>query len=173
MNPDLNDIRKLLITLLALSLIVLLCSCGTRKVQKSIVKEDTKTEQATTEKKDITSNKETNTVINDESNEIEVTPIDTSKALIINGKTFKNAKVKIIHKKINTTIAEKATVKDLSKYETKAITTVKKQEVKRNVERKSSNLWFLLWLLIPIGLYLLYRFVLKGNPYFNFFLKLF
>ena len=151
----------------------MLISCGTRKVQKSVIKENATTEITANEKKDITSNKETNTVINDESNEIEVTPIDTSKALIIGGKTFKNAKVKIVHKKINTTIAEKATVKDLSKHETKAITTVNKQEVKRNVERKSSNLWFLLWLLIPIGLYLLYKFVLKGNPYFNFFLKLF
>lgn len=77
MTPDLNDIRKLLITLLALSLIALLSSCGTRKVQKSNVKEEVKTEQAVIEKKDIETKTETKTVVNDQSNEMEITPIDT------------------------------------------------------------------------------------------------
>jgi len=161
MTPDLNDIRKVLITLLALSLIALLLSCGTRKVQKTNVKEEVKTEQATTEKKDIETKTETNTVVNEETDEIEVKPIDTSKTITINGKKYKNAIVTLRKKKVNTTIAEKATVKDLSKHETKAITTVKKQEVKRNIERKSNPFLPLLWILLPAIVYAVWKYKFK------------
>ena len=158
---DLNSIKKLLITLLALSLITLLMSCGSRKVEKSVVKENTTTEIATKVVNDITSNTETNTIINDESNEIEVTPIDTSKAIVINGKTFKNAKVKIVNRKSQTAITKKETVRDLSKQETKAIIAVKKQEVKRDIERKSNPFLPLLWLLIPLIGYLVWKYKYK------------
>ena len=142
-------------------LIIILSSCGVRKVKKSDVKEETKTEQSTTKANDIESKKETNTVINDESNEIEVTPIDTSKAIIINGKSFKNAKIKIINRKIKTKIDAKETVRDLSKQETKAIIAVKKQEVKRDIERKSNPFLPLLWLLIPAIGYLIWKYKYK------------
>lgn len=161
MNQDLNDIRKVMITLLMLSLLWLLMSCGTRKVQKSVIKENTTTEKTTTDKKDIESKTDTKTVINDESSELEITPIDTSKVLVINGKTYKNAKVKIINRKVNTTIAEKATVKDLSKSETKAIIAVKKQTSAKDTERKSNPFLPLLWLLIPASIYAVWKYKYK------------
>lgn len=147
--------------ILLLLLIIILSSCGTRKVKKSDVKEETKTEQSTTKANDIESKTETNTVINDESNDVEITPIDTSKAIIINGKTYKNAKVKFVNRKSQTAITKKETVRDLSKQETKAIIAVKKQEVKRNVERKSNPLLPLLWLLIPAIGYLIWKYKYK------------
>ena len=150
MNINLNGIFKILVTLLLISLIVLLSSCGTRKVQKSVIKEETKTEQSTTEKKDITIDNQTKTVINEDADEIEVKPIDTSKAIVVNGKTYKNATVTLRKKKVNTVIQNKEIVKDLSVKQTKAIITAKKQEVKRDVERKSNPFLLLLWLLIPV-----------------------
>ena len=147
--------------ILLLLLIIILSSCGVRKVQKSDVKEETKTEQSTTKANDIESKTETNTVINDESNDVEITPIDTSKAIIINGKSFKNAKIKIINRKIKTKIDAKETVRDLSKQETKAIIAVKKQEVKRDIERKSNPFLPLLWLLIPAIGYLIWKYKYK------------
>ena len=161
MTPDLNDIRKLLITLLALSLIALLSSCGTRKVQKSNVKEEVKTEQAVIEKKDIETKTETKTVINDQSNEMEITPIDTSKVLIINGKTFKNAIVTIRKKKVNTTIAEKATVKDNSVIDTRVKNSSKNATKVKNTERKSNPFTSLLWLLIPALIYAVWKYKFK------------
>ena len=148
-------------TILLLLLIIILSSCGTRKVQKSDVKEETKTEQSTTKANDIESKTETNTVINDESNDVEISPIDTSKAIIINGKTYKNAKVKFLNRKSQTAITKKETVRDLSKQETKAIIAVKKQEVKRDIERKSNPLLPLLWLLIPAIGYLIWKYKYK------------
>lgn len=161
MNLNLFDIRKLMITLLMLSLLWLLMSCGTRKTQKSNVKEETKTEQSTTDKKDIEIKTDTKTVINDESSELEITPIDTSKVLIINGKTYKNAKVKITNRKTETKIDAKETVKDLSKSETKAIIAVKKQTRVKDTERKSNPFLPLLWLLIPATIYAVWKYKYK------------
>jgi len=161
MNPNLFDIRKIMITLLMLALLWLVCSCGTRKVQKSDTKEDTKTEQATTEKKDIETKTETKTVINDETNDFEITPIDTSKVLIINGKIFKNAKVKIVNRKVNTTVAEMSTVKDLSKKTNTIKTDIVKTNKVKKVERKSNPFLTLLWLLIPVIGYLILKYKYK------------
>jgi len=158
---DLKETFKLLVTLLALSLLVLMCSCGSRKVQKSNVKEETKTEQSTTEKKDIETKTETKTVINDETNEIEITPIDTSKVLIINGKTYKNAKVKILNRKSKTDITAKETVKDKTKSETRAITATKKQTRVKDIEKKTNPFTSLLWLLIPVIGYLIWKYKYK------------
>lgn len=158
---DLKEIFKLLVTLLTLSLIVLLCSCGTRKVQKSSIKEEAKTEQSTTEKKDIEIKTDTQTVINDESQEMEITPIDTAKVLIINGKIFKNAKVKFVSKKINTTIAKKEIVKDKSKNTNFVKTDIVKTNNVKNVERKSNPFLPLFWLLIPVIGYLIWKYKYK------------
>ena len=161
MTPNLIDIKKLLITLLAISLIALCLSCGTRKVQKSSTKEESKTEQATIDKKDITANKETKTVINEDTDEIEVKPIDTSKTITINGKTFKNAIVTIRKKKVNTVIQNKEIVKDNSVKQTRAKVTVKKETKAKKIERKSNPFLPLLWLLIPAGLYLVWKYKYK------------
>ncbi len=156
---DLKETFKLLVTLLAISLLVLLCSCNsTRKVQNSTSKESLQVEQSTTEKKDVTTETETQTVINHESNEMEITPIDTSKVLVINGKTYKNAKVKILHRKSNTTIAEKATVKDKTKSETKQATVRNTRTVEKDTEKKSNPFLPLLWLLIPAAIYLIWKY---------------
>jgi preprotein translocase subunit SecF len=157
MNLNLFDIRKLMITLLMLSLIWLLSSCGTRKVQKSVVKESSTTEQVITEKKDIVIDSQTNTVISNESNEIEVTPIDTSKVLIINGKTYKNAKVKILNRKSQTKIEANESVKDNTVKTVKVVTETKRDNKEIATERKSNPFLPLLWLLIPIIIYILWR----------------
>jgi len=162
MTPNLIDIRKLMITLLMLSLLWLLCSCsGTRKVQKSVVKESLSTEQSTTEKKDIETKTETQTVINDESNEMEVIPLDITKPFLINGKSYFNAKVKLTHRKNKTEITAKEVVKDLSKHETKAIIAVKKQTRVKDIEKKSNPFLPLLWLLIPCLGYLVWKYKYK------------
>ena len=161
MNLNLFDIRKLLITLLALSLIALLSSCGSRKVQKSNVKEEVKTEQAVIEKKDIETKTETKTVVNEDTDEIEVKPIDTSKTITVNGKTYKNAIVTLRKKKVNTTIAEKATVKDNSVINTRVKNSSKNATKVKNTERKSNPFTSLLWILIPALIYAAWKYKFK------------
>jgi len=155
---DLKETFKLLVTLLAISLLVLLCSCGSRKVQKSVLKESLTTEQATTEKKDITIDSQTKTVINEDADEIEVKPIDTSKTITVNGKKYKNAIVTLRKKKVNTVIENKEMVKDNSVKIDKKATVLDFRTVQKDIEKKSTPLLPLLWLLVPIGAVLLYRY---------------
>jgi len=162
MNLKLIDLFRVLITLLAFSLIMLTCSCGTRKVQKTIIKEETKTEQATTEKKDITIDNQTKTVINEDADEIEVKPIDTSKTITVNGKKYKNAIVTLRKKKVNTIIENKEIVKDNSVKTVKEVTTSKKDNKITAIERKSNPFLPLLWLLIPVAVcYFIWKYKLK------------
>lgn len=161
MNLKLIDLFRVLITLLAFSLIMLTCSCGTRKVQKSIIKEEIKTEQATTEKKDITIDNQTKTVINEDADEIEVKPIDASKTITVNGKTYKNAIVTLRKKKVNTVIENKEIVKDNTVKIAKIVTKSKKDNKEIAIERKSNPFLPLLWFLIPTGLYLIWKYKYK------------
>lgn len=161
MKLNLETIIKTFITLLVATAILMMYSCGSRKVQKTIIKEETKTEQTAKVNNDISINNQTKTVINEDADEIEVKPIDTSKAIVVNGKTYKNSIVTLRKKKVNTVIENKEIVKDLSVKHTKAIITAKKQEVKRNVERKSNPFLPLLWLLIPAAIYLVWKYKYK------------
>lgn len=161
MNLKLIDLLRVLITLLAFSLIMLTCSCGTRKVQKTIIKEETKTEQATTEKKDITIDNQTKTVINEDAEEIEVKPIDTSKTITVNGKTYKNAIVTLRKKKVNTVIENKEIVKDNTVKIAKIVTASKKDNKVIVIERKSNPFLPLLWLLIPAIIYAVWKYKYK------------
>jgi len=142
--------------LIAILLLLLLTSCGSRKVQKSVVKDSFTTEQATTENKDIEKVAEARVLIDEQTNEIEIIPIDTAKVMIINGKEFKNGKVRIITKQVKTDISEKETFTDKSKKTNNVKTNTVKKNLVKKTERKSNPLWNLLWLLIPIFLFALY-----------------
>lgn len=191
---DIKEAFKLLVTLLALSLLVLLCSCGTRKVQKSVNKESSTTEQTTTEKKDIEVEKETQkesnvkkteTITVDDKNqettkETVYEPIDNTKPSSIidpDGKetklnnskkttkeTTKNNNSKTETKKESSEeIKEKAkeALRLKTESENKAIAEAKRQADINNTDRKSNPLLPLLWLLIPLGGYLIWKFKYK------------
>lgn len=149
MNLNLIDIKKIMITLLVLSLIWLLMSCGSRKVEIE-TRENLNIENTYSEGEKIVLG-----------NTFTYTPVDALKPMQIEGKTYHNVIITNNKDKI------------VEKWKTRNITKTVTIEKTKQVERKSNPFLPLLWLLIPIGLYLLYKFVLKGNPYFNFFLKLF
>lgn len=161
MNLKLIDLFRVLITLLAFSLIMLTCSCGTRKVQKSTIKESLQVEQATTEKKDISIDNQTKTVINEDADEIEVKPIDTSKTITVNGKKYKNAIVTLRKKKVNTVIENKEIVKDNTVKTVNIVTESKKDNKAIAIERKSNPFLPLLWLLIPVIIYAVWKYKYK------------
>lgn len=134
--------------------LLLLSSCGARKV--AIVKNDTKITIDSTAivKTDSVATINNNIVIDTQTQEIEVTPIDTCKEVVINNVVYKNARITIRNikaKQIDTSI--KKVAKTSQKEVKKAI--VKKIEVKqKEIDRKESYsyLWvlviaFVLWLL--------------------------
>ena len=135
---------------------ILLLSCGSRKVQRSKTEDKTQIAIVDTSTTKTTDNSAISIIQVDSTNETIIEPIDTAKAMVIDGKTYKNARVK--HKKAvrNKVINIK---KNLAKIERKAVKVVAKREMKaqhNKIERKTSY-WWLLWFLLLIPLYYFLR----------------
>lgn len=102
-------------------LFVLLASCGARKVD--VQKTDTvvKVDSTSVIKKDEVVVTQNNVSINTDIDECEITPIDSTKPVIIGDKKYFNAKIK--YKKTKTT----------------SVDTTKKQEVRKEVQEVKLN----------------------------------
>lgn len=155
---DLKTVFKWLLLLLMLSLYILLFgACSSRKSSVNHSIDKVKTEVKSTVDNDITTNKQTTIVVNDETNEIEVSPIDTAKVLVINGQTYKNAKVRLVKRKTKTDVSKIETTKDLSKSQTRAETTHENATRVKDSKRINFSLKWLWLLLIPVGFYIFFK----------------
>ena len=154
--------KKTLILLSSLTLV----GCASRKVNKSeteVKTEVTTTVKDTTSKVTETKKAEKETINTDE---LEITPIDTTKAIEvidINGKvtTYKNAKIKRKQTQVNkTTETETKVAENASKVgKTEAKQTVKEQ--KKQIDKEAVSFfdyfWILLLLLLLVGIYRFYK----------------
>jgi hypothetical protein len=147
------------LTLVFLSLI--LFSCVTRKaaISKSYV--ESRVDSVVSEKKDSVSVQNNGISVEETTDEIEIVPIDTSKPIIVGGKEYFNASVKIkkTHKKSLDT--SKVTVSKSSDNQIKFTKSESKDTFIKTVDKKPSyfNLWWLL--LIPLVIWAVKRFILK------------
>lgn len=129
--------------LIILVSLFLLVSCSVRKVQKSEVKKDSLSQIDT--KEEIKTEIKNDICID----EFTITPLDSSKQITINGKSYKNVVLKYKKTKDNTLLVE---TKKLSKS-----ATVKTSFKEFKKETIALNWWWLLLLLlIPIG-YFIYK----------------
>lgn len=145
---------------ITLLLSLLLIGCGSRKVQKSQIKEETKTEISDNTKIETKTETKTDVIVINENDELTIEPIDTIKPMTINGKQYKNARIR--HKKSSVKAIDK-TIVNVAKNENKDVTIIqktKKEASAKNVERKAGY-WWLLWFLLIIPIWFVYR-------YFNF-----
>ena len=133
---------KHLIILVSLFLVV---GCGVRKVKKSEVKKDSLSQIDT--KEDIKTEIKNDICID----EFTITPLDSSKEITINGKSYKNVVLKYKKTKDNTLLVE---TKKLSK---SATVKTSFKEFKKDVFVFNWQ-WLLLLLLITIGYYT-YKFI--------------
>lgn len=144
---------------LALILFIpLLFSCASRKVSVSKTQKEVHIDSSVVEKKDSTVVKQNAIVITDSSDEIEVTPIDTSKPVIIGEVKYYNAKIKVRKNRIKTVDSSKTSITTSASKEILFKKDVKEKTFDKKVEKKTNYLWLLL---IPILGYLIYRYVLK------------
>ena len=139
--------------LILLSALLLIGCGGTRKTSQT--KTDVTTKEVTTDNSTIETKTDNNTKVIDctSTDEIEIIPIDNTKEIVVNGKTYKNVRLKSKKTKNNVTTnkVEKVAKKQQNaiKTKSKAIIEVKQKETERN-----SNYW---WLILLIPIYLLYR----------------
>ena len=155
-NKGNNDL--IIAFLIAITTIILLTSCASRKVNKSETKEqEQKTEKISLETETRVTD---NTKIIDTStiDEIEISPIFDTLPMVVNGITYKNVKIKRFKKKNNISIDKD--VKTQHKAKKEGLTVVKRNktvEVKQT-EKKANYSWLWLLLLIPIFYYLYKRY---------------
>lgn len=144
---------------------LVLLSCGSRKVQvnTSEIKKDSivTTTQIDSSKSIKTTDDNTNINFNTEETEISIIPLDSTKEIKVNGKTYFNVKLRIKKRKDNTTYQNtnkvaKIDLKHVIKH-TEAKSSTKQNTKVKNIDRKESilNYWWILLLIILI--YLFYK----------------
>lgn len=156
-NENENGNNILLIALiLGLLGAIFLTSCGSRKVNKSEIKEqEQKIEKITLETETRVTN---NTKIVDTSttDEIEICPVSDSLPMVVNGITYKNAKIRRKKSKNNISIVKDVKIQHNAKKD--SVVMVKRNKIieVKQTERKYSYLW-LLWFLLLIPIYFGYK----------------
>ena len=136
-----------------LILLLLLTSCGTRKVNKST--EETKQDKVETVQNNIQIKENVAVKVIDSTDEISIEPIDSIKPMVIDGKSYLNVKIKHKKRKVNTSIVLDKTTSNTSKKKTvEKIEVVKDEKV---IERKTSLVIQLWWLWLLILLFILYK----------------
>jgi hypothetical protein len=158
MKTTKNKNRNNLILTIVLGFIVLLVmtSCGSRKVNKSKTQEqEQKTEKSTLEiETRVTDN--TKIIDTSTSDDIEICPVSDTIPMVVNGITYINAKIKRSKKKNNISIVKDVKVQqNVQKSDLKTVKTNKVVQIKQ-IERKQSY-WWLLWFLLLIPIYILWR----------------
>jgi uncharacterized protein YcfL len=142
---------------LILLLSILIVGCGSRKVNKSVTKEETQIEILDTSKTETKTDTNVKVITCFETDEITIVPIDSTKEIFVNGKTYRNVVLK--HKKVKGNKVVEQSKKEV-KIEQKAVkTNIKKQtqiEVKQ-IDKEQFNFLVWFWLLLLIPIYLLYR----------------
>lgn len=131
-----------------LFLFVFLASCGSRKV--TVEKTDTvvKVDSTSTIKKDEVVVTQNNIVVNTDTDEMEITPIDSTKPVIIGEKKYFNAKIR--YKKTKASIVDTTKKEEVKKevQEVKVVKDKKEKVFKKNIDKKESRSVYWWWLLI-------------------------
>lgn len=148
---------KRLISIISVLVIV---SCGSRKVETAKIAIDTKVDSVVATKVDGTYVQNNNVITSEDCEELEYKPLDSTKVMVIEGKSFFNTIIKAkkkFKKSIDTTKMQSKV--SISKKE-QVIKTDKTKAKEVKVDRKA-NYYNYLWLLILPVLYFLYKQALK------------
>ena len=144
---------------LTLALVIpLLFSCAARKVAVTKNQVQTYTDSVVIEKKDSVVVQQNAIIITDSSEEIELTPIDTAKPIIIGETKYFNAVVKL--KKIRKSLVDttKVVTTQSAQKQVSVKKDIKAKGFEKKVEKKANYLFYIWLCLIPICLWLIWRF---------------
>jgi len=147
---------------LTLALVIpLLFSCAARKVAVTKIQTQTYIDSVVVEKKDSVVVQQNAIIITDSSEEIELTPIDTAKPIIIGETKYFNAVVKL--KKIRKQLVDTSKIVTTQSVQ-KQISLkkdIKEKVFEKKVEKKANYLFYLWLLLIPLVVYLVWKYLIK------------
>lgn len=127
--------------------IPLLFSCASRKVAVTKTQLDTNIDSTVIEKKDSISVQQNAISIKEYIDEVEIVPIDTTKPLVINGKQYHNATVRIKKTRRHVVDTSKAIVSKSIENKISVKKHVKEKVFGKKVDKKA-NYFAFFWLLI-------------------------
>ncbi len=147
---------------LTLALVIsLLFSCAARKVAVTKTQIQTHIDSVSVERKDSVVVKQNAISIKEDIDEVQVTPIDTTKPIIIGDTKYFNAIIKI--KKVRKSLVDTTKVVTTQSIQ-KQISLkkdVKEKGFEKKVDKKANYLFYLWLLLIPLVVYLVRKYLLK------------
>jgi len=151
--------------LVAIFFLLCLTSCGSRKVNKSKTEiKETQTTEATFKDSSKTTNivnRNIKYVDTGSVEEIEFIPVDNTKEMVINGKTYFNTTLKAKKIRNNKVLNKTENVSQIKQNDIKTATKENMSKVAvtdvKNTYKKQFNFLSLWWLLLVIPIYLLWR----------------
>jgi len=145
-----------------LLLLLLLASCGARKVNKSTIETETKTEITVVDSTKVYTNEISDSTIC--TDEFEITPVDTLKPIVIIDSQGKKTTIVNGRIKKRTQISRFKAIKSTTLHNTRKTQKTATQSTKaseKHVERKESFWWLWLILIIAVILYIYRRFFIS------------
>jgi hypothetical protein len=144
------------LTLILLSFLLL--SCASRKVAVTKTQVETHIDSTVVEKKDSVSVQQNAISIKEDIDEVEIVPIDTAKPLVIDGKQYFNATVRLKKTRRHTVDSSKSTVSKSIENTISVKKDIKAKGFEKKVDKKANYLFYFWVLLIPISLWLIWRY---------------
>jgi hypothetical protein len=138
-----------------------LFSCSARKVEISKIDTKTYTDSKSVTTKDSVSVQQNAIFVKETNYEIEVVPVDTSKPITIGDIKYYNAVVRFKKKEVNKVDTSKTTVSQKTNIKSRIKSNSSTKVVDKKVDKKSSYLFFLWLLLIPLVAYIIVKHPLK------------
>ena len=128
--------------------LLLLASCGTRKTSQT--KTDVTTKEVTTDNSVIETKTDSNLKVIDctLTDEIEIIPIDNTKEIVVNGKVYKNVRLKAKKTNNNVITTERKKVAETIKKDVKTKSKAKVQVKQKATESNKGNFWN--WILLIV-----------------------
>ena len=139
----------------------LLFSCASRKVAVTKTQVETHIDSTAVEKKDSVSVQQNAISIKEDIDEIEIIPIDTAKPLVIDGKQYFNATVRLKKTRRHIVDSSKSTISQSSENTVSVKKDIKSKGFEKKVDKKANYFVFLWLLLIPIAIWFGRKYLLK------------
>lgn len=147
---------------LTLALVIpLLFSCAARKVAVTKTQIQTHIDSVSVERKDSVVVKQNAISIKEDIDEVQITPIDTTKPIIIGETKYFNAIVKLKKTRKSLVDTTKVVTTQSSQKQISLKKDVKEQVFEKKVDKKANYLLYLWLLLIPLVVYLVRKYLLK------------
>ena len=147
------------LTLILLSFLLL--SCASRKVAVTKTEVETHIDSTVVEKKDSVSVQQNAISIKEDIHEVEIVPIDTTKPLVIDGKEYFNATVRLKKTRRHVVDTSKLTVSKSVENTVSVKKDVKEKLFEKKIDKKANYFVFLWVALFLLALWFVKRYLPK------------